>query len=106
MSKKLILTSVIGLLVAASSATVLAADGAALYQSKGCIACHGANGGAPITPLYPKLNGQNDQYLLAQMKDIKSGARNNGQTAAMKGIIATVSDEEMAAIATYLSSAK
>ncbi len=40
------------------------------------------------------------------MKDIKNAARSNGQTAVMKGVIANVSDDEMAAIATYLSSEK
>ncbi len=106
MSKKLMLASLVGAMFAAASATVPAADGAALYQSKGCTACHGANGAAPITPLYPKLNGQSEQYLLAQMKDIKSGARSNGQSAAMKAIIAPVSDDEMAAIASFLAAAK
>ncbi|WP_275099915.1 c-type cytochrome [Sedimenticola hydrogenitrophicus] len=81
----------------------VAADGAALYTSKGCAACHGADAKTPIMPAYPKLAGQNAQYALNQMKDIKSGARNNGQTAAMKGIVMGVSDEEMQAIAEWLA---
>jgi len=40
------------------------------------------------------------------MKDIKSGARNNGQTAAMKGVMGLVNEEEMRAIADYLSTLK
>ena len=82
------------------------ADGAALFKTKTCIACHGADGKAPILPTYPKLAGQNEQYLLAQMKDIKSGARNNGQTAAMKGVMHLVSDDEMAQIAQWLAGLK
>lgn len=101
MKKKLTLLALCGLL--AASAGAMAADGAALYTSKGCAACHGPDGGKPIMPLYPKLNGQNEQYLLNQMKDIKSGARSNGQSAVMKPIMATVSDEEIAAIASYLA---
>ncbi|WP_321529318.1 c-type cytochrome [Sedimenticola selenatireducens] len=80
-----------------------AADGAALYASKGCAACHGADGKTPIMPVYPKLAGQNAQYALNQMKDIKSGARSNGQTAAMKGIVMSVSEEELQAIAEWLA---
>ena len=53
--------------------------------------------------MYPKLNGQNKEYLVAQMKDIKSGARNNGMSMAMKAMVATVTDEEFEAIADYLS---
>jgi len=80
-----------------------AADGAALYQSKGCAACHGADANTPIMPVYPKLAGQNAQYAFNQMKDIKSGARNNGQTAVMKGIVAGISDEDLQAIAEWLA---
>lgn len=92
-----------GLAVAGSA---MAADGGALYNSKGCTMCHGANGDKPIAPSYPILAGQNSTYLLNQMKDIKSGARSNGQTAAMKPIIGQVSDDEMQAIADWLSKQK
>ena len=40
------------------------------------------------------------------MKDIKSGARNNGQTAAMKGVMHLVNDEEIKAISMWLESLK
>jgi cytochrome c len=83
-----------------------ALDGAALYNNPGkggCTACHGKDAKSPLMNTYPKLAGQNEGYLLQQMKDIKSGARNNGMTAAMKGVMHLVNDEEMAAIANYLS---
>ena len=80
-----------------------AADGAALYTAKGCSACHGADAKTPIMPAYPKLAGQNAQYALNQINDINSGARNNGQTAAMKGIVMGISDEELQAIPEWLA---
>ncbi|MFC0117940.1 c-type cytochrome [Pseudoalteromonas xiamenensis] len=83
-----------------------AADGAGLYTAKMCQTCHGAEGKAPIMGSYPKLAGQNKDYLVQQMKDIKSGARNNGMAMAMKAMVANVSEEEMAAIAEYLSQLK
>ena len=88
-------------LLAAPPAAAL--DGAELYKTKTCVACHGKDADTPIMPGYPKLAGQNAEYALNQMKDIKSGARANGQSAVMKGIIAGVSDEEMKAIAEWLS---
>ncbi|MBE0369578.1 c-type cytochrome [Pseudoalteromonas sp. MMG013] len=88
------------------SAGVNAADGAALYTAKMCQTCHGAEGKAPIMGMYPKLNGQNKDYLVAQMKDIKSGKRNNGMSMAMKAMVANVSDAEIDAIAEYLSKVK
>ncbi len=77
--------------------------GAALYTSKGCSACHGAEGKTPIMTTYPKVASLPEPYIVNQMKDIKSGARNNGQTAAMKGIMASVSDDDIKAIAGWLS---
>ena len=91
------------LLVAASPMTGMAADGATLYKTKTCTACHGKDGKTPIMPIYPKIAGQNAAYTLQQMKDIKSGARNNGQTASMKGVMHLVSDEEMQALADYIA---
>ena len=81
-----------------------AADGAALYKAKACFSCHGADAKTPIMPVYPKLAGQNADYAYNQMMDIKSGARANGQSAAMKGIMASVSEAEAREIANWLSS--
>jgi cytochrome c len=89
-----------------ASGTALALDGATLYKTKTCIACHGAEAKAPVLPSYPKLAGQNAAYALQQMKDIKSGARSNGQTAAMKPVMHLVTEEEMAAIADWLATLK
>ncbi|MES9829178.1 MAG: cytochrome c [Candidatus Thiodiazotropha sp.] len=79
-----------------------AADGAELYKTKTCWSCHGKDANTPIMPIYPKLAGQNADYAFNQMMDIKSGARSNGQTAAMKGVMGLVSEEEMRAIADWL----
>ncbi|EDN69877.1 cytochrome c4 family [Beggiatoa sp. PS] len=79
-------------------------DGATLYMSKGCIACHGANGKRPILSTYPLIAGQNKDYIVAQMTDIKSGARHNGQSAAMKSLMPIVNDQEILVLADWLSS--
>lgn len=103
--KYLLLGTALSMSALASTATK-AADGAALYTAKMCQTCHGAEGKAPIMGAYPKLNGQNKDYLVNQMKDIKSGARANGMSMAMKAMVANVSDEEIVAIAEYLSQVK
>jgi len=86
-----------------SAASASSANGADLYKTKTCIACHGADAKTPMMSTYPKIAGQSEQYVIAQMNDIKSGARSHGQTAAMKGIMHLVSDGEIAAIAKWLS---
>ena len=55
-------------------------------------------------PDYPRLAGQQAAYAERQMLDIKSGARSNGNTAAMKGIMPLVNETEIKALAAYLSS--
>ncbi|MES9862955.1 MAG: cytochrome c [Candidatus Thiodiazotropha sp. LLP2] len=78
-------------------------DGAQLYLAKACAGCHGIDGESPKLPLYPHVAGQNIGYLYNQLRDIKHGHRNNGLSIVMKGIMTAVSDEEMLAIATWLS---
>jgi cytochrome c len=91
------------LLALGATGAAVAADGAALFKAKACFSCHGADAKTPLMPIYPKLAGQNAEYAFNQMKDIKSGARSNGQAAAMKGIVAAVSDEDLKAIAEWLA---
>ena len=96
------LAVLIGILL--GTGNVFALDGAALYQSKTCFACHGIDAKSPIMPNYPNLAGQNAAYTFQQMRDIKSGARSNGLSAAMKAVMQIVSEEEMKAIAEWLES--
>lgn len=77
--------------------------GAAAYLAKGCIACHGMDAKTPLAPTYPNLLGQNKDYIANQMKDIKSGARNNGTSAVMQAIMTGVSDDEIKVISEWLS---
>ena len=102
-TSKMIAAAALGAPLLFSAAAQAQLDGAKLFQEKTCFTCHGKDANTPLLPIYPKLAGQNKEYALAQMKDIKSGARSNGQTAAMKGIMHLVTDEEMEALADYLS---
>ena len=71
-----------------------------------CAGCHSPTGvGVPKN--YPRLAGQYDEYLYAQLKAFKSGARGadpkdaNGQV--MATIAGAMSDEQMKAVADYAS---
>jgi len=89
-----------------SAGTTAAVDGKKLYSEKTCNACHGPLGNKALMPDYPKIAGQNKAYIVKQMQDIKSGARANGNSAAMKGVMHLVSDAEIEAIADYVSKLK
>ena len=90
----------IGIMLAGPAAV---ADGETLFKTKTCFTCHGADGKTPIMAGYPKIAGQDAAYSLQQMKDIKSGARANGMSAAMKGVMHLVNEEEMKALADYIA---
>jgi len=102
---KLLVPAVFAALSLTVSTAVLA-DGADLYNKKTCWSCHGKDAKSPIMGAYPKLAGQGADYAFNQMKDIKSGARNNGQTAAMKGVMGLVNEAEMREIADWLATLK
>ena len=95
--------TLLGICVALMSLSTQAADIAAgKAKSATCAACHGANGKSVI-PMYPHLAGQQEQYLLKQLKDFKSKKRNDPVMSAMA---IPLSDTDMANIAAYYASLK
>lgn len=65
-----------------------------------CAACHGADGNS-IAPNFPKLAGQNENYLLKQLKEIKGGVRTVPE---MTGLLDAMSEQDLADIAAYFAS--
>jgi cytochrome c len=104
MKSSLLLATGLAVTVAASPA--FAVDGATLYQTKTCLACHGKDGKTPLMPNYPKIAGQSAKYIEEQMLDIKSGVRANRDAAAMKGVMGLVSEDEIKVLADYISKMK
>ena len=69
-------------------------------KSAACLACHGADGNS-INPEWPSLAGQVPEYLVKQLQDFKSGARQN---AVMTGMVAPLSAQDMEDLAAYYAS--
>ena len=86
----------------ALATSVSAAGNAAAGKTKAavCAACHGADGNS-VNPQFPKLAGQNANYLVEQLQDFKSGKRRN---AIMSGMAASLSVQDMQDIAAWFSS--
>lgn len=101
LSRRLLATvTVLGIMAAGPA---LAIDGKQLFADKGCTACHGEDAATPLQEGYPRLSGQNADYVFNQLKDIKSGARANGQTAeTMKPMVEDLSEGDMRALADFL----
>ena len=68
-----------------------------------CAACHGPAGHGNPASVYPRLSGQNAQYVVAQLKAYRAGER-AGYPAAqiMSQIAARMSDAEIEATASYV----
>jgi cytochrome c553 len=65
-----------------------------------CQACHGMDGNSQV-PDYPKLAGQNQDYLAKALRDYKSGARKDPT---MSGFAATLTTQDIDNLAAYFSS--
>ena len=65
-----------------------------------CAACHGEDGNS-VAPNFPKLAGQNEEYLIKQINDIKYKRR---PVASMIGQVDYLTDEQIADIAAYYAS--
>ena len=79
---------------------------AGLLKKGVCISCHGSNFSKPIDPSYPKIAGQNADYLYAALRAYKT--QNNAligrSQAVMSGIAKQFSNSELKALASYIGS--
>jgi cytochrome c553 len=64
-----------------------------------CAGCHGEEG-VPTDKKFPVIWGQNQEYLLKQLGDFKSGARKNEM---MTDIAAALDDQTMLDLSTYFA---
>ena len=65
-----------------------------------CAGCHGPTG-AGMPAQYPRLAGQYAEYVAAQLKAFKEGARANDPNGMMRGVTARMTEREMRAVAEY-----
>ena len=81
------------------------ADGAAQMQRGEelvmgrCFLCHGATGDSS-SPLYPKLAGQNSEYMLKQLRNFKRGERDSSD---MRKVVADMDENDMQSVAFFFS---
>jgi cytochrome c553 len=104
MKKQFLMTLVLGVALTAEWAHAGGGDAAAGKQTveKICAACHGLDGNKPLAADYPRLGGQNADYLLKALTDYKSGARKNPIMGAQ---VANLKDEQaMKDVAAYFAS--
>jgi cytochrome c553 len=92
--------------------TPVAADAAAIERGRAaaaqCTLCHGASGKGDPSKGVPDLTGQPPGYLKSQMLLFKADKRSPGdaQLKAVKALMATIPDEQLADLAAYWSSVR
>lgn len=72
----------------------------------GCVNCHGerGKGKAPNITAFPVIGGQHRDYIIKQLTELRAGTRANDPAGMMENIASGLSDEEIKALANYLSS--
>lgn len=68
-----------------------------------CSACHGPTGAGNGPAKYPNVSGQHAKYVVTQLKNFKSEARNNDVGKIMRNIAVKMTDAEMEAVAEYMA---
>jgi cytochrome c553 len=101
-----------GLGICLMSSAALAAGGddqttaAASTVTKVCQNCHGPNGNS-TSATFPRLNGQQPDYIAAQLKNFRDHSRNDPHAMAyMWGMASQLSDTTITGVAKYLASQK
>jgi cytochrome c553 len=79
----------------------LSKKGAQAAAGRRCASCHGDTFAG--TKAVARLAGQREEYLVKALHDYKSGVRSGGAGAAMADVAYPLSDEEITALAHYLS---
>lgn len=106
--RKHVLASLLVMLTAVVSGSAFAAGDAAAGQNKKsmCAGCHGIEGYRSVYPdtyRVPKLGGQHADYIVAALKEYKSGDRKH---ATMRAIAGSLTEQDMADLAAYYAEAK
>ena len=69
-------------------------------------ACHSPTGKGNAPAGFPLLSGQHAEYTLQQLKNFRSGARQNDGSAMMRTVVERLTDKELEALASYVSGLK
>lgn len=68
-----------------------------------CSGCHNPNGIGNDPAGFPRLSGQHPDYVMTQLKKFKSGERTNDPNGMMQDIAKRLTEEQIEAIAHYVS---
>jgi len=107
MKTSIALLALAGLAGTATAADIVGDAKRAQHKVEMCIGCHGIKGGYktayPEVYPVPMIGGQSAKYIEAALRAYKKGERNHPS---MRGISASLTDEDIADLAAYYSQQK
>lgn len=68
-----------------------------------CAACHGATGVGNSLANFPRLSGQNSDYVISALHKFANNERSNDPNAIMRQISAKLNEKEIEAVANYVA---
>jgi len=71
-------------------------------QVMACAGCHGPAGRGNAPAAYPSIQGQHATYVAAQLRAYKAGTRSSDPNQMMRNVAATLSEDEIDAVASYV----
>jgi cytochrome c553 len=91
-------------LLATTQANAAGDAGAGKAKASTCMGCHGIKSYNNVYPTYhvPKLGGQSEEYIASALKEYRDGNRSHKT---MHAQAASLSDQDIADIAAYISHA-
>jgi cytochrome c553 len=93
---------ILGVMLAINTVQAEGDPVAGKQKSTKCAGCHGPDGNS-VSPNYPRLAGQHEDYLIHGLKAYKSGQRTNP---IMTGMAAPLSEQDIEDLAAYFSQQK
>ncbi len=69
-----------------------------------CASCHGSDGRSTVMGNYPKIGGQNLEYVESALKAYRDGRRQGSYAALMVAVAKQLSDQDIADLAAYVQS--
>ncbi|GHA61432.1 c-type cytochrome [Photobacterium aphoticum] len=67
-----------------------------------CTACHGPRGNGTSLSGFPKISGQNAEYVKLQLEKFRDGQRANDMNAMMRAVAVKLTDDEITALSQYV----
>ncbi|MGA7986562.1 MAG: c-type cytochrome [Burkholderiales bacterium] len=103
---KKIIVFAVGALLASGTGAALAQQDAKALATGVCAACHGPEGHS-ISPVFPRLAGQQASYIVLQLDAFRSHARGDPNAQAyMWGMASQLSDDTIKALGDYYAAQK